>query len=162
MIDLPGPRDLTPEQVLAVRQDLLTTMLADPPLDETRTTPRRTRPLVVGSLLVSLLVLAGLSAAAAITVTAAERSSSEAVVVDADMLDVLYRGERITQDDLVALTKDGFGTFTVSDVDTERDLHATRAFDTLEELDAYSADYLAWQKAKADGQDVERWGTVHP
>ena len=78
------------------------------------------------------------------------------------MLDVLYRGRRITQDDLVALTKDGLATFTATDVDTERDLHATRAFDTLEELDAYSAAYVAWQKAKADGDDVEDWGTVHP
>ena len=40
----------------------------------------------------------------------------------------------------MALTRVGMGTFTTTDADTERDLHATRAFDTLEELDAYSAD----------------------
>jgi hypothetical protein len=140
----------------------MATMAADPPLAESRTNPRRTRPLIVGALVVSLLVGGGLAAAVAITVTAAGRSGSAAVVVDSDALDVLYRGQRIPQDDLVALTKDGLGTFTVADADTQRDLHATRAFDTLEELDAYSAAYLAWQKAKADGQAVEPWGTVHP
>ena len=162
MIDLPEPRDLTAERAVALREQLMATMSADPPLADSRANPRRTRPLVVGALVVSLLVGAGLAAAVAITVTAAGRSGSAAVVVDSDALDVLYRGQRIPQDDLVALTKDGLGTFTVADADTQRDLHATRAFDTLEELDAYSAAYLAWQKSKADGQAVEPWGTVHP
>ena len=162
MIDLPEPQELAPARAEAVRQRLMTTMLADPSRTGSRATPRRPRPLVVGSLLVCLLLVAGLAAAVAITVTAAERSGSAAVVVDSDMLDVLYRGHRITQDDLVALTKEGLGTFTVADVDTERDLHATRAFDTLEELDAYSAAYVAWQEAKADGRDLEPWGSVRP
>ena len=162
MIDLPAPRALTLERTVALREQLVATMAADPPRAESLATSQRTRPLVVGALLVCLLVCAGLAAAVAITVTAAGRSSSEAVVVDSDVLDVLYDGHRITQDDLVALTKAGKGTFTVTDVDTEQDLHAMRAFDTLEELDAYSAAYLAWQNAKADGNDVEAWGTVQP
>lgn len=162
MIDLPEPRELTPDRTLAVREHLMTTMLADPPLVESRATPRRTRPLVAGAVLVCLLLGAGMAAALAVTISAAGRTGSDAVVVRSDTLDVLYGGRRISPDDLAALTKAGKGTFTVSDVDTERDLHATRAFDTLKELDAYSADYLAWQKAKAGGKHVEAWGTVHP
>ncbi|WP_028050524.1 hypothetical protein [Cellulomonas sp. URHD0024] len=162
MIDLPEARALTAEENLAVREQLMAIMLADPPLSESRTTRRRTRPLVAGALLVCLLVGVGLAAAVAITFTAAGQSDSAAVVVGSDMPDVLYGGRRITQDDLVALTKVGLGTFTVADVDTQRDLHATRAFDTLQELDAYSAAYVAWQKAKADGERVEAWGTLHP
>ena len=162
MIDLPEPRELTLERAVALRAQLMTTMLDDAPLAGSRSTRRTTRPLVAGAVLVCLLVLAGLAAAVAITVTAAGRSSAAAVVVDSDVLDVLYDGNRITQDDLVELTKVGKGTFSTSDVDTERDLHATRAFDTLDQLDAYSAAYLEWQKAKADGDDVEAWGTVRP
>jgi len=153
---------MSAERTLALREQLMATMVSDPPLSESRATPQPQRSVVVGSLLVCLLVGAGLAAAVAITVTAAGRNSSEAVVVTSDALDVLYDGHRITQDDLVALTKVGKGTFTVTDVDTERDLHAMRAFDTLQELDAYSAEYLAWQKAEADGDDVEAWGTISP
>jgi hypothetical protein len=162
VIDLPEARELAPSRAEAARHRLMATMLADPPLAEVRAVPRRLRPVVVGALLVIVLVGVGLAAAVSITVTAAGRTSSDAVVVESDMLDVLYDGRRITQDDLVALTKLGRGTFTAADVDTERDLHATRAFDTLEEIDAYSAAYLAWQKAKADGEDVEAWGTISP
>jgi hypothetical protein len=162
VIDLPEARELAPEQAAVVRRRLLSTMLADPPLVEPPTTPRRTGAFVAGAVLVCVLVGAGLAAAVAITLTAAHRSATDAVSAGSVMLDVLYDGHRITQDDLAALTKQGRGTFTTTDPDTENDLHATRAFDTLAELDAYSAEYLAWQKAKADGEDVDAWGTLHP
>ncbi|WP_028046095.1 hypothetical protein [Cellulomonas sp. URHE0023] len=162
MIDLPDPRPLSAERSRELREHLMDTMVADPRLVDPGVAARRTRPLVVGSFLVVLLVGLGLAAAVAITVVAVGPNGPEAVVVSSDALDVLYDGNRITQDDLVELTKVGKGTFTMTDVDTERDLRATRAFDTLEELDAYAAAYLAWQNAKADGQDVEAWGTVRP
>jgi hypothetical protein len=162
VIHLPEPRPLTVERSHALRERLMASIAADPRLVDSGASARRIRPFVVGPLLVLLLVGFGLAAAVAITVIAVGPTSSEAVVVDSDVLDVLYDGHRITQDDLVELTKVGKGTFTTSDVDTERDLRATRAFDTLEELDAYAAAYLAWQNAKADGQDVEPWGAVRP
>ena len=160
MIELPESRDLTPDESVVLRDRLMSSMLSDPPL--ARATARRARPLAVGAVLVCLLVGGGVAAAAALTVTAAERGGADSVQVGADTLDVLYDGTRISPDDLVALTKVGQGTFTAADVDTAHDLHATRAFDTLEELDAYSAAYLEWQKAKADGDDVEAWGTERP
>ncbi len=159
-MDLPEPPGLTPDQSAVLRGRLMSSMLADQPL--ARTAARRGRPLVVGAALACLLVGGGVAAAGALTVTAAERGGSDSVQVGADTLDVLYDGRRISQDDLVVLTKAGQGTFTAADVDTAHDLHATRAFDTLEELDAYSAAYVEWQKAKADGDDVEAWGTVRP
>ena len=77
------------------------------------------------------------------------------------MLDVLYDGHRITQDDLAALTKQGRGTFTTTDPDTENDLHATRAFDTLA-----ARHVLGGVPGVAEGEgrrdDVEAWGTLHP
>lgn len=162
MIDLPDAEELAPERAAELRRRLQGAMLADPSMVESRTRPHRAGAAVVGALLVCLLVGGGLAAAVAITLTAAHRSAADSVVVEADMLDVLYEGRRITQDDLAALTKVGRGTFTTADTDTEKDLHAIRAFDTLEELDAYAADYLAWQKDRADGDDVEAWGTVRP
>ena len=162
MIDLPDVGEIAAERAAELRLQLVSTMLHDQSLVESRTRPHRAGGFVVGALLVCVLVGGGLAAAVAITLTAANRSAADSVVVDADMLDVLYEGRRITQDDLAALTKAGRGTFTTTDTDTEQDLHAMRAFDTLEELDAYSADYLTWQKAKADGDDVEAWGTVRP
>ncbi|WP_426594074.1 hypothetical protein ACPPVS_01070 [Cellulomonas sp. McL0617] len=161
MIDLPETSELTVDRTAVLRRQLMDTMLADPPKPARATTPP-TRGLLVAAVLVFVLVVAGLAAAVAITVTATHRGSSDSVVVDSDTLDVLYQGRRITQDDLVELTRAGKGTFTTTDADTEHDLHATRAFDTLEELDAYSADYLAWQKSKADGADVDAWGTLRP
>ena len=162
MIDLPDVGEIAAERAAELRLQLVSTMLHDQSLVESPTRPHRAGGFVVGALLVCVLVGGGLAAAVAITLTAANRSAADSVVVDADMLDVLYEGRRITQDDLAALTKAGQGTFTTTDTDTEQDLHAMRAFDTLEELDAYSADYLTWQKAKADGDDVEAWGTVRP
>jgi hypothetical protein len=162
VIDLPGVREIAPERAAELRLQLVSTMLHDQSLAGSRTRPHRAAAYDVGAQLVSLRVGRGLAAALAITQTAANSSAADSYVLDADMLDVLYEGRRITQDDLAALTKVGRGTFTTSDTDTEHDLHAMRAFDTLEELDEYSADYLTWQKAKADGDDVEAWGTVRP
>ena len=162
MIDLPDAPELAPERAAVLRRRLQSAMLAERSPVEARTVPRRTGGSVLAAVLVCLLVVGGLAAAVAITLTTAHRSAADTLSVESATLDVLYDGRRITQDDLAALTKVGRGTFTTTDADTERDLHATRAFDTLEELDAYSAQYLAWLKAQADGEDVESWGTVHP
>ncbi len=52
--------------------------------------------------------------------------------------------------------------FTATDVDTAADMHATRAFDTQAELDAYGYAYMAWLRKKREHVYVPPWGIVAP
>jgi len=84
------------------------------------------------------------------------------VHIETQNLDVIYRGQRISQEALQSLNDQGRGLFTVTDVDTASDLNATRAFDTQGELDAYSAAYQAWQKNKREQGSAPPWGIAAP
>lgn len=88
---------------------------------------------------------------------------SEGMVhIEPQSLDVIYRGQRISPDSLQSLNDRGEGLFTATDIDTATDLHATRAFDTEAELDAYGAAYEAWLRQKREQHDVTPWGIVAP
>jgi hypothetical protein len=100
--------------------------------------------------------------AVALTIGEGVWGSNAMIQTEQQDLDVIYQGERIDQAQLQALNDKGLALFTASDVDTATELDAMRAFDTMAELDAYSAAYTSWQTASREGQAVEPWGTVAP
>lgn len=127
------------------------------------TPPRHTATQRLLTIVVAAIAAIGLVAGAvALTSSAGLWGGTSPAQPVAQDLDVIYRGERIDQGQLQALNDRGLALFTASDVDTATELHAMRAFDTMAELDAYSAAYAAWQTAGREGQAVQPWGTVAP
>ncbi len=159
---IPEERELPPESVAMIRERLLQTIATGGAGgDDTGAGPRGRRNRPVIAVVVGAAVLVGGGAAAA-GIQAVHHSRNQATMVEVSQLDIIYDGQRISEDNLTVLQASGKGLYLATDVDTATDLHATRAFDTEHELDAYSALYAAWLAAKSAGEPVEPWGQVVP
>lgn len=124
---------------------------------------RRRKAIVVGvTALVGAAALLGVGACGSADGPGLWRSEGM-VHIEPQDLDVIYQGQRISPELLQSLNDRGKGLFTATDVDTATDLHATRAFDTEAELNAYSAAYAAWLRDEREHHDdVPPWGIVAP
>ena len=132
-------------------------------------TPRRQRKALLTGLTATLGIIALVGVA--VLLGSGARQSADApgvwrskgmVHVEPNSLDVIYQGLRISPESLQSLNHRGKAMFTATDVGTATDLHATRAFDTQAELDAYSAAHLAWLREQRKYDHVPPWGTVAP
>lgn len=160
--EIPAERELAPERVASHRAALLQAIANEDLAGAGAAAPqqrRRVRPAVAVAVTVALLAGGG---AAAAGIQAVQHRANNAVTVEVGLLDVIYDGHRISTSALEDLQSQGKGLFTATDLDTAIDLKASRAFDTEQELDAYTEAYLAWQTASAAGTTTQTWGEVTP